>query len=69
MGPKDINRLVNGLKKDIENGVGWEEDWHIREDNIIWGVILEIANGNKQAQELAKEALKTIELDFERYYS
>ncbi|MFE2774586.1 hypothetical protein [Aerococcus urinaeequi] len=69
MDPKDINRLVNGLKKDIENGVGWEEEWHIREDNIIWEVIVEIANGNERAQELAKEVYKTMELNFERYYT
>lgn len=69
MAPNEVKMKVDKLKSDIENKIGSEEDWHVREDNIIWEVIVKIANGNKRAQELAKEALKTIELDFERYYS
>lgn len=69
MKPGDVRLLVDDLRKDIENQSGWEEDWHIREDNIIWEVIVEIANGNERAQELAEEVYKTMELDFERYYT
>lgn len=69
MSPEEVKKLINELKIDIENNVGWEEDWHAREDNIIWKVICDVANGNPKAKELAEEVKKTIELDFERFYT
>lgn len=69
MQPDDVRLLVDDLRKDIENQIGWEEDWHIREDNIIWEVIREISKGNPNAKGLADEAMEANKLKFEKYFT
>lgn len=46
-----------------------EEDAHYEEDQLHVNVLAEIAAGAPNAAELAREALRTGELDFRRYYS
>jgi hypothetical protein len=42
---------------------------HAREDELHQSVLRAIASGAENAAELAAEALKTLELDFERWFA
>lgn len=46
-----------------------EELAHIKEDNLHVGVLKAIASGNHDARNLAYEALKTEEIDFNRWHA
>ena len=62
--------------QDVKNNVlkiyemkGDAESAHIEEDNLHQEVLRQVANGNPEAKEMAKEALKTLEIDFCRWYA
>jgi hypothetical protein len=60
--------------QDVKNNVlkiyemkGDDESAHSEEDNLHQEVLRQVANGNPEAKEMAKEALKTLEIDFCRW--
>lgn len=52
--------MIKGAKDDFECA-------HSDEDELHVAVLKEVAAGNPEAREMAREALKTLEIDFPRY--
>jgi hypothetical protein len=62
----DINKRI----EDIESiGYGDPEQSHVLEDRLFLEVLVEIANGAKNSQELAMAVIKTTAIDFPRWYA
>ena len=62
---------VEDVKKRVEkiwNEFDDDEAAHIDEDKLYTDVLIEIANGNPYAKELAREAIKVVDMDFCRWY-
>jgi len=62
---KDIRDWVAKL----ERVKGDCEIAHSQQDDIFETVLYEIAHGTPKAQRLAQEALKALDVDFDKYYS
>lgn len=54
---------------EIIKRTGDDESQHGREDDLHHAVLLAIAEGAPNAAELAREALKTLDLDFSRWFA
>ena len=65
MDVKEVKKRVAEIKKVM----GDQEAAHSLEDQLYQAVLESIVKDPSNAQELAKEALKTIKLDFERWYA
>ncbi len=52
--------LIKGVAADFEVA-------HDSEDELHVAVLREVAAGNPEAREMAREALKTLDIDFPRY--
>lgn len=57
---KDMVRNINDCKGDFEMA-------HEMEDDLYKDVLKEVVAGNPEAQVMAREALKTKQIDFARY--
>lgn len=55
--------------KEIKNLQGDPEYQHGAEDGLMHDVLKAIANGAKNSKELAKEVLKSKEIEFPRWYA
>ncbi len=64
----EVAERVNALRRDVGTK-GDEEDWHFHEDAIWHDVLLAISQGSEDARYLAREALKTGEIEFSRWYA
>lgn len=65
MKPDDVFDRV----KAIEAMAGDEETAHAAEDELHTDVLQEIAAGSPYAAQLAREALRTLDLKFDRWYA
>lgn len=52
--------MIKGVKDDFEFA-------HSDEDELHVAVLEEVVAGNPEAREMAREALKTLDIDFPRY--
>lgn len=68
MTPEQVRAAVEDMKSRIRpNGMCDDEALHSQEDSL-WGEVLEaIANGAPDAAGLAREAIRTNDLDFSRW--
>lgn len=57
---KQVIACIDAVKEDYEAA-------HYMEDNLYLDVLRHIAEGGENAQAIAKEALKSREIDFNRY--
>ncbi|MBM6615623.1 hypothetical protein JTF06_12075 [Desemzia sp. RIT804] len=57
---KQVIACIDSIKEDYEAA-------HYMEDNLYLDVLRHIAEGGENAQSIAKEALKSREIDFNRY--
>lgn len=57
---KHTVQLIDASKGDYEGA-------HEMEDDLYQSVLKEVASGNQEAKEMAREALKTKKIDFARY--
>lgn len=64
---KDVNDVKQLVELTINNAKSDSELAHSNEDLLYWSVLDAVANGNPNAVEMAKEALKTKEIDFPRW--
>ena len=63
MNLKEVKKTVN----DIEESVVDFEGAHELEDDLYEAVLKEVVSGNPESKEMAREALKTKQIDFARY--
>ncbi len=64
---KDFNDVKQLVELTINNAKSDPELAHSNEDSLYWSVLDAVANGNPNAIDMAKEALKTKEIDFPRW--
>lgn len=63
MNLKEVKKTVNDIKESVADFEGAHE----LEDDLYEAVLKEVAVGNPEAQAMAREALKTKQIDFARY--
>jgi len=69
MNVKIVRAYVNGMKKMVRNEIiNLDPQMHIFEDKLHQDVLKAIANGAENPEKLAKEALKTFDIKFSRWY-
>ena len=61
-----VAEVKRGIKR-LKELSGDDERAHSLEDSLRFQVLLAIASGSDQAQLLAKEVLKTMDVDFSRW--
>lgn len=64
---KDADDVKEMVELTIKNAKSDPELAHSNEDSLYWSVLDAVANGNPNAVEMAKEALKTKTVDFPRW--
>jgi len=71
MTPEQVRTRVEALADSVRNDPnGGDDDWHCEEDRIHQDVLRAIADGTaEQPSGCAREALKTREIEFSRWYS
>ena len=62
---EDVKIKVNLIKEKAYDN----EKAHVIQDSLWLDVLTDIANGNPDAQNLAKEDIKTDQIKFERWYA
>lgn len=63
-------RTVQDVINEVENIKSERRDYecaHSDEDKLYAAVLKEVVAGNPKAREMAREALKTLDIDFARY--
>lgn len=63
MNLKEVKKTVNDIKESVVDFEGAHE----LEDDLYEAVLKEIVSGNPESKEMAREALKTKQIDFARY--
>lgn len=62
---KDVKSILTSIK---EKAIGHDDEAaHSLEDSLFEAVLREVANGNSESQKLAKEALKSLKIEFSRW--
>lgn len=63
MNLKEVKKTVNDIKESVVDF----EVAHELEDDLYEAVLKEVVSGNPESKEMAREALKTKQIDFARY--
>lgn len=63
MNLKEVKKIVNDIKESVVDFEGAHE----LEDDLYEAVLKEVVSGNPESKEMAREALKTKQIDFARY--
>ncbi|PEH04339.1 hypothetical protein CP356_05705 [Lactobacillus sp. UMNPBX5] len=63
MNLKEVKKTVNDIKESVVDFEGAHE----LEDDLYEAVLKEVVSGNPESKEMAREALKTKQIDFARY--
>ena len=64
---KDVDDVKQLVELIIKNAKSDPKLAHSNEDSLYWSVLDAVANGNPNAVEMAKEALKSKEIEFARW--
>lgn len=60
---------IRNLVQQLADNHGNAESAHVLEDQIHDKALVAIAEGAEHADEIAEEAMKTVTIDFERWYA
>ena len=66
---KEVKKIVNSLANGMNADWADYEDMHIEEDDMYEDVLRAIAEGNPYSKLLAREALKSKNVKFTRWYA
>lgn len=66
---KEVKKIVNSLANGMNADWADYEDMHIEEDDMYEDVLRAIAEGDPHSKLLAREALKSKNVKFARWYS
>lgn len=64
---KDVDDVKQLVELTTKNAKSDPELAHSNEDSLYWSVLDAVANGNPNAIDMAKEALKSKEIEFARW--
>lgn len=62
---KEVEKRVQAIRENVDD----PESAHADEDNLYLDVLKAVARGSKHSIKLAKEAIKTRNIDFPRWYA